>query len=132
MKSPRIPKLPPDCPEAILSAYFRKAFPRIRQKVQLQVRRTPRRQTGKYKTNRESRWKLKADHPDYCAASEIPRIEAKLFAASLEFDGAPVPPGEVVNAARAIVGHPVSPGIYRCPVSGRRMSFVTVQVRHNM
>ena len=33
-----------------LAAFFRKKFPGIYRKVQLQVRRTPRRQTGKFKT----------------------------------------------------------------------------------
>lgn len=117
-----VPKPTPDSPEAVLGAHFRANFPEIYKKVQLQVRRTPRRQTGKYKTNRESRWKLNPDHPDYTAPEEIPRIEAKLFAAALEFDGTPSVPEKVAQAAEAVLGHKVGAGNYRCPVSGRRMS----------
>jgi hypothetical protein len=87
------------------------------------VRRTPRRQTGKYKTNRESRWKLNPKHPDYTAADQIPLIEAKLLATTLEFDDAPDVPAEIVDAAGRVIGHVVARGTYRCPVSGRPMSF---------
>lgn len=118
-----IPKMPSDSPEATLAQYFRKNSPGIYRKVQLQVRRTPRRQTGKYKTNRQSRWKLTPQHPDYTAPDQIPRIEAKLFATSLEFDNAPSPPEEVAAAAAAILGHGAQAGGYRCPVSGRSLSF---------
>ncbi|MBI4556270.1 MAG: hypothetical protein HY706_01685 [Candidatus Hydrogenedentes bacterium] len=119
----QIPKMPPDTPEAIVSSYFRHQFPEISKKVQLQVRRTPRRQTGPYKTNRESRWKLPPEHPDYTAADQIPMIEAKLFAMILELDDAPDLPHAVGAAAAAILGHPATRGTYRCPISGRPMSF---------
>jgi hypothetical protein len=118
-----IPKMPPDSPQATVSSYFRKEFPEIYKKVQLQVRRTPRRQTGPYKTNRESRWKLKPDHPDYTAPDQIPLIEAKLFAMSLEFDHAPDVPRNVAAAAAQILEHDPIRGSYRCPISGRPLSF---------
>lgn len=57
------PKATAGSPAEILATYFRKSYPSIYRKVQLQVRRTPRRQTGEYKTNRESRWKLNQKHP---------------------------------------------------------------------
>lgn len=118
-----IPKAAPDGPETLLGSYFRKNFPEIYKKVTLQVRRTPRRQTGPYKTNRQSRWKLRPDHPDYTAADQIPRIEAKLFAMALEFKGAPSVSAQVADAAGSILGHPLKPGGYRCPISGRPLSF---------
>lgn len=114
---------PAQAPEQIVSMYFRREYARIYRKVQLQVRRTPRRQTGLYKTNRECRWKLSADHPDYTALEEVPRIEAKLFSMALEFDGVPTPPEDIVAAASTILGHRVAPGNYRCPVSGRPLTF---------
>lgn len=112
-----------DSPEGIVSAYFAKNYPEIYKKVLLQVRRTPRRQTGPYQTNRESRWKLDPKHPDYTAAGEIPRIEAKLFAMALEFEGGAKAPDEVWAAAAKILGRTPKPGSYRCPISGRRLSF---------
>lgn len=118
-----IPKAVPSSPEAILASYFRKNFPEIYKKVTLQVRRTPRRQTGPYKTNRQSRWKLRRDHPDYTAADQIPRIEAKLFAMALEFKGAPSVSTEVAGAASSVLGHQLKSGSYRCPISGRPLSF---------
>jgi hypothetical protein len=102
---PDIPKMPTTSPEAVLAAFFRKKFPEIYKKIQLQVRRTPRRLTGPYKTNRASRWKLSPDHPDYTAADQIPRIEAKLFAMALEFRNAPDVPESVASAAAAVLGH---------------------------
>lgn len=121
------PKATAGSPAEILATYFRKSYPSIYRKVQLQVRRTPRRQTGEYKTNRESRWKLNQKHPDYTAKDQIPLIEAKLFAAALEFDDAPLLPEQVAQAAAAVVGHAVVAGNYRCPVSGRRLSFVELE-----
>lgn len=118
-----IPNFPNGSPEAILAAYFRKNYPGIYKKVQLQVRRTPRRLTGPYKTNRQSRWKLQPEHPDYTAADQIPRVEAKLFAMALEFTGIPTVPEEVAEAGGAILGHSPVPGAYRCPITGRQMHF---------
>ena len=118
-----IPQMPPDSPQAIVASFFRKRFPDIYRKVQLQVRRTPRRQTGAYKTNRASRWKLDASHPDYTAPDQIPLIEAKLFAMALEFESAIEVPPEVGAAASAVLGHQLRPGTYRCPITGRMMNF---------
>jgi len=120
---PDIPKFPAASPEAVLASFFRKNFPEIYKKIQLQVRRTPRRLTGPYKTNRASRWTLHPDHPDYTAGDQIPRIEAKLFAMALEFRDAPEVPEDVASAAATVLGHEFDPGSYRCPISGRSMSF---------
>ena len=74
-------------------------------------------------TNRQSRWNLDRKHPDYTAADQIPLIEAKLLANTLEFEDAPEAPEEVLKAATTVIGHAVNPGSYRCPVSGRAMNF---------
>lgn len=108
---------------AIVCSYFSKKYPEIAKKIQLQVRRSPRRQTGIYKTNRESRWKLAPDHPDYTALEDIPGVEAKLFSQILQFEGAPIPTPEVVEAATRILGKECKPNAYRCPISGRPLSF---------
>jgi hypothetical protein len=121
--TPGTPKAQPGSPEGILAKYFREEYPGIYKKVRLQVRRTPRRQTGKWKTNRECRWTLNPKHPDYTAADQICGIEAKLFASTLEFDEAPTPRAAVAQAARAVLGKNAVAGAYRCPVSGRRMNF---------
>jgi hypothetical protein len=110
-------------PEEALANYFRKNYAGIYRKVTLQVRRTPRRQTGPYKTNRECRWKLSPGHPDYTAIEEVPRIEAKLFAMALEFDGAPPIPDDIKGAAQTVLQKTLQPGTYRCPITGRKMRF---------
>lgn len=117
------PTMAPGGPEEIVCSFFRREFPEVYKKVQLQVRRTPRRQTGPYKTNRESRWKLSPDHPDYTTLDQISRIEAKLFSMLLEFNDAPKVSAEVAVAAGTILGHQPRPATCRCPVSGRAMSF---------
>ena len=78
---------------------FRKHYPKIFGKVTLQVRRTPRRLTKRFKTNREARWKLNPAHPDYTEPEQIPLIEAKLLATLLEFGNPPSVPAEVAEAA---------------------------------
>ncbi len=122
-KNPPLPVLEESDPEAILRDFFRKKHPRIAGKVERQVRRTPRRQTGDYKTNRECRWGLAEDHPDYTAPGEIARIEAKLYSMALEFQSAPRAPEDVAAAVSTILGRALTRGAYRCPVTGRPMSF---------
>jgi hypothetical protein len=123
MAPTRLPKPDPASATAMLSSFFRKNSPRIAKKVELQVRRTSRRQTGPYKTNRATRWTLNPDHPDYTAIEQIPLIEAKLYAMALEFDGAPTVPEQVRAAASTLLGKEPKAGAYRCPVTGRPMSF---------
>ena len=122
-KNPPLPVLERGSAEAVLREFFRTRHPRIAGKVERQVRRTPRRQTGEYKTNRECRWSLTEDHPDYTAPEEIARIEAKLYAMALEFQEAPTLTDDVAAAASTILGKAVTRGNYRCPVTGRPMSF---------
>jgi hypothetical protein len=121
-----LPTLAPDDPHEIVRNYFKKAYPRIAKKIELQVRRTPRRQTGLYKTNRECRWALDPKHPDYTAAAQIKPIEAKLMSQALSFEHAPGIPVEVQAAAAKILGHDLVIGAYRCPVSGKSMDFAAL------
>jgi hypothetical protein len=116
-------KLSPDDPNEIVRQYFKRTYPRICKKVELQVRRTPRRQTGLYKTNRECRWKLDPQHPDYTALDQIFPIEAKLLAQTLSFDGAQKAPDAVSMAASVVLGDKPEAGTYKCPISGKRMDF---------
>jgi hypothetical protein len=53
----------------------------------------------------------------------VPRIEAKLFAMALEFDAAPHLPDDVRIAAEAVLQKSLDPNGYRCPITGRKMSF---------
>jgi len=119
----KVPTLPADNGYEILRTYFRQNYPEILRKVSLQVRRSPRRQTGRFRTNRASRWKLDRAHPDYTDAAQIPLIEGKLLAMLLEFDDAPALNDQLRAAALAVLGHEAQPGNYRCPISGRHMNF---------
>lgn len=118
-----LPILSPDDPHEIVRNYFKKSYPRITKKVELQVRRTPRRLTGLYKTNPDCRWTLDPKHPDYTSAAQIKPIEAKLLSQALSFDHAPNVPADVSDAAAKILGHVLAAGIYKCPVSGKSMDF---------
>jgi hypothetical protein len=119
----QVPRLPADNPYEVVREYFRRHYPKILAKVSRQVRRSPRRQTGRFQTNRASRWRLNHAHPDYTSAEQIPLIEGKLLAQILEFDDAPVIPDNVREAAGGVMGIALRAGNYRCPISGRHMSF---------
>jgi hypothetical protein len=115
-------------PDSVVRRFFYDRYRRIFAKVALQVRRTPRRQTGLYQTNRENRWTLDPKHPDYTAKDQIPLIEAKLFAMALCFDAAPEDlPADVRQAAGITLGKQVKAGSYYCPVSGLTMSFMQLE-----
>jgi hypothetical protein len=108
-----------------LRRYFRQqGYPKLVERVWRAAARTPRRQTGLYKTNRETRWKLNLPHPEFSTKQECKEVAAKLLAQVLEFDGAPTPTEpEVIESATAVLGYGPTPGRYRCPISGRRLSF---------
>jgi hypothetical protein len=116
-----------ETPVGILRRFFRYNYPRIFDKVARQVRRSPRRQTGQFKTNRQNRWNLDPGHPDYTAETQIPLIEAKLLALTLCFEGAPAVQAEVKEAAGRILGYQAQSGTYQCPISGRPMSFAAIE-----
>jgi hypothetical protein len=108
-----------------LRTYFcQQGYPKLVERVWRAAARTPRRQTGLYKTNRETRWNLNPSHPEFSTEQECKEVAAKLLAQVLEFDGAPAPTeAEVMEPATAILVYGPTPGSYRCPISGRRLSF---------
>ena len=101
-----LPVLPADDPYEIVRKHFKKTYPRIVKKVELQVRRTPRRLTGPHKTNRDCRWLLDPQHPDYTAPDQVKLIEAKLLSQMLSFEHAPDVPAEVSAAAAKVLRSP--------------------------
>jgi hypothetical protein len=74
---------------------------------------TPRRQTGRpdRRTNREQRWKLAVDHPDYCSEENAHLVELRLLLDMLNMRNAPDIDRSFVNelSAKYLTSLPVQP-----------------------
>lgn len=107
-----------------LSRFFQRlGYPKLVSKVRRAAERTARRQTGEWTTNRQARWTLPEEHPQYASREECANIAAKLLAQVLEFHGAPEPPDEVKEAAARVLRKEPRPGGYYCPISGLPLQF---------
>lgn len=75
--------------------------------------RTPRRQTGRQdrRTNREPRWRLKCDHPDYCSEENGHLVELRLLLDMLNMRNAPEADRSFLNelASKYLTSAPVQP-----------------------
>ncbi len=77
--------------------------------ITTRARRTGRRQTGTYQTNRASRWNLDQGDPQYGTDTDCKKIELRLLGMMCEFVNGP----DIDDATRTIlakyVGHPPVP-----------------------
>jgi len=89
-------------PKAIVSA------------VETRALRSGRRQTGEFKSNRASRWKLKSNDPQYGSELDCKIIFLRLLGMVLAFAKAPIIAPDVIDLlSMNYVGLPVNSGTYR-------------------
>ena len=92
--------------------------------IETRALRSGRRQTGQFKSNRDSRWTLKPNDPQYGTELDCKIILLRLLGMLLQFDDAP----EIDDATRKILeekylGSSIVPGIYRDSLLLERLSF---------
>jgi len=86
--------------------------------------RSGRRQTGEFKSNRDPRWKLKPQDPQYGTEIDCKLIELRLIAMALQFDNAPVVDDDIRKLLEErYLGESIAPGLYRDSLLLERMSF---------
>jgi hypothetical protein len=79
--------------------------------------RTGRRQTGQFPTNRQSRWQLDPQHPQYGTEEDCKEILLGLLATLLEFQGAPAVSEETMQILERHLRRELSPNSYRDPLT---------------
>ena len=90
---------------------------------QTRALRSGRRQTGPYQTNRQSRWRLSPDDPQFASEEDAKLVLVKLYCQLFTFTGAPEAPQQIKLAASKHFGMDVTPNKYRDPLTRERLSF---------
>jgi len=88
--------------------------------------RSGRRQTGEFRSNRESRWKLRREDPQYGSESDCKKILLRLYGTLLEFDAAPSVDDETRTTLEKHLGRPLAPGSFRDELLLERLSYPEV------
>jgi hypothetical protein len=92
--------------------------------VQTKALRTGRKTTGEWATNRENRWSIVANHPQYGTERDCKAIFVKLCAQVFCFDGAPDLDDDLRhNLEDNYLGHVIAPGALRDSLLQERFSF---------
>jgi len=96
---------------------------KVFRKIQTTARRSGRRQTGRYKSNRESRWKLNPNDTQYGTEEECCLIELKLIAQLFEFKDATDVPEEAKSLISKYLGHQPVKGSFRDALTKESLSY---------
>ena len=92
--------------------------------VETRALRSGRRQTGEFRSNRQSRWRLEPGDPQFGTEIDSKAIFVKLLCQILEFQGAPIPSEEVLAIAHKYLETPPVQGRYRDPLTRERLSYL--------
>lgn len=94
------------------------------QSIATKALKTGRKVTGEYATNRDPRWTLDPNHPQYGTELDCKIIFVKLAAQIFCFDNAPQLPDDLRMILEAsYLGHPIAPGTYRDKLLLERFDF---------
>lgn len=85
--------------------------------------RSGRRQTGEFRSNRNSRWTLQPMDPQYGTEGDCKVILLRLYAMLLEFEGAPQVSEAIRMTLEARLGRPLKPGSYRDELTLEKLSY---------
>jgi len=85
--------------------------------------RSGRRQTGEFQSNRNSRWTLKANDPQYGTEEDCKKIELRLIGMLCEFVNGPVPDDDIREILAKYIGHVPVTGSYRDALTKERLDY---------
>jgi hypothetical protein len=88
--------------------------------------RSGRRQTGEFRSNRNSRWTLKPNDPQYGTEEDCKVILLRLYAMLLEFEGAPQVPEDIRMTLQGRLGRPLVPNSFRDELTLEKLSYEKV------
>ncbi len=91
--------------------------------VERRALRSGRSQTGEFKSNRQSRWRLQPNDPQYGTEIDSKIILVKLLCQILEFQEAPIPSDAIQAIAHKYLKRTPRQGQYRDPLTRERLSY---------
>lgn len=94
--------------------------------VETRALRSGRRMTGQFRSNRQSRWNLDPQDPQYGSEQDCKAVLVRLLLQVLEFDGAPPVTQEVSDIALKYLGRGLAPGSYCDPLTRERLSYPAI------
>ena len=92
--------------------------------VETRALRSGRRQTGEYQSNRQSRWRLQLNDPQYGTELDSKIILTKLLSQLLEFQDAPPSTDNIRRIAYKYLEKTPRAGQYRDPLTRERLSYL--------
>jgi len=96
---------------------------RLISSISTRATRSGRRQAGQFRSNREPRWKLSPNDPQYGTEDDCKVIELQLLGMMCEFVNAPDIDEQTRNVLAAYIGHPPVPGTYRDALTNERLDY---------
>ena len=91
--------------------------------ISTRATKSGRRQTGEFRSNRDPRWKLKPNDPQYGTEEDSKIIELRLLGMMCEFVNAPVPGDAAREILAKYIGHMPEPGTYRDALTKERLDY---------
>ena len=91
--------------------------------ISTRATKSGRRQTGEFRSNRDPRWKLKPNDPQYGIEEDCKTIELRLLGMMCEFVNAPVPDDAAREILAKYIGHVPVPGTYRDALTKERLDY---------
>jgi len=95
--------------------------------VSTRALKSGRRQTGPFRSNRQSRWTLKKLDPQYGTESNCKKILLRLYATLLEYEGAPTVDPAVQQILEKRLGRKLVPNSLRDELTLEKLSYVSVE-----
>jgi hypothetical protein len=91
--------------------------------VETRALRSGRRQTGPFRSNRDPRWKLQKNDPQYGSESNCKKVFFRLCATLLEFDGAPPVDAQTTAILEKRLGRSLVPNSFRDELTLEKLSY---------
>jgi hypothetical protein len=88
--------------------------------------RSGRRQTGEFRSNRDSRWTLQPNDPQFGTEEDCKIILLRLYATLLEFEGAPQVSEEIRARLETRLGRTLTPDSFRDELTLEKLSYTEV------
>ena len=123
---PTIPELERDVTAARRALRIAGVPQKLLDAIGTRALRTGRRQTGEFPTNREPRWTLVPNHPQYGTEFDCRLILLRLYATLLEFDGAPDIDSATLSMLEERLGRPIEKNSFRDELLLEKMSYADV------
>lgn len=96
---------------------------RLVQAIETRALRSGRRLTGPFRSNRQSRWRLQEEDPQFGTEIDCKVILGKLLSQLLEFQGGPEVDADTRAIAGKYLGHDPARGTYRDPLTRERLAY---------